>query len=84
MKVIDKSNRDKALLMERLGAIKSADAFGTAATLRNKFSHHYPEELDARIERLNLIIDEAGYVIATFDDIADFLRRKGFAAPLSG
>jgi hypothetical protein len=52
--ISDKSNRDKTLLMEKLGAIKSADAFGTAAVLRNKFSHHYPEEIDSRIERLNL------------------------------
>jgi hypothetical protein len=45
--------------MEKLGAIKSAEAFGTAALLRNKFAHHYPEEAEARIERLNLVMDEA-------------------------
>ncbi len=39
-----KSNRDKTLLMEKLGAIKSAEEFGTAAVLRNKFAHHYPEQ----------------------------------------
>lgn len=77
--ISDKSNRDKTLLMEKLGAIKSADAFGTAAVLRNKFSHHYPEEIDSRIERLNLVIEEAGFVIATFDEINNYIRRKGFA-----
>ncbi|MDD2660728.1 MAG: hypothetical protein PHY54_13800 [Methylococcales bacterium] len=35
--ISDKSNRDKALLMERLGAIHSAEAFGTAAMLRISF-----------------------------------------------
>lgn len=74
----DKSGRDKALLMERLGAIRSADEFGTAALLRNKFSHHYPEEIDVRIERLNLIIEEAEFVIATWRDIIHYLQRKGF------
>jgi hypothetical protein len=74
----DKSNRDKTLLMEKLGAIKSADDFGSAAMLRNKFAHHYPEEAEARIERLNLIIEEAEFVVATFGDISDFLQRKGF------
>jgi len=74
----DKSNRDRALLMEKLGAIKSAEDFGTAAVLRNKFSHHYPEETDTRIERLNLIIEESEFVIATFGDIVGFLQRKGF------
>jgi hypothetical protein len=77
--ISDKSNRDKSLLMEKLGAIKSADDFGSAAVLRNKFSHHYPEEAALRIERLNLIIEEAEYVIATFGDITGFLLRKGFA-----
>ncbi|MBU0501287.1 MAG: hypothetical protein KJ558_11090 [Gammaproteobacteria bacterium] len=74
----DKSNRDKARLMEKLGAIQSADDFGTAAILRNKFSHHYPEEADLRIERLNLVVAEADYVIATFADIMTFIARKGF------
>lgn len=81
--ISDKSNRDKSLLMEKLGAIKSADDFGSAAVLRNKFSHYYPEEVDLRIERLNLIVEEAEFVIATFGDIARFLQRKGFVtAPI--
>ena len=74
----DKSNRDKTRLMEKLGAIQSADDFGTAAILRNKFSHHYPEEATLRIERLNLVVTEAEYVIATFGDIMAFIARKGF------
>lgn len=74
----DKSNRDKALLMEKLGAIRSAEAFGTAAVLRNKFSHHYPESNEQRVERLNLVVREADYVIETFRDIKAFLKRKGF------
>ncbi len=78
--LIDKSNRDKTLLMEKLGAIRSADEFGTAAILRNKFSHHYPEEVDLRLARLNLIIEESKFVIATFDEITRFLIRKGFLA----
>lgn len=78
--ISDKSNRDKSLLMEKLGAIKSAEDFGSAAILHNKFSHHYPEEADLRIGRLNLVIDEAEFVIATFGDINEFLLRKGFAS----
>ena len=74
----DKSNRDKALLMEKIGAIKSADDFGTATILRNKLSHHYPEDIEKRIERLNLIVTEAGFVISTFQDIFNFLERKGY------
>ena len=80
----DKSNRDKARLMEKLGAIQSADDFGTAAVLRNKFSHHYPEEASLRIERLNLVMAEAEYVITTFNDILAFLIRKGFVSSGNG
>jgi len=78
----DKSNRDKALLMEKLGAIKSAEEFGTAAILRNKFTHHYPEEIMARVERLNLVLKEAEFVVESFRDIRDYLARKGFIVPL--
>lgn len=74
----DKSNRDKVLLMEKLGAIRSADDFGTAALLRNKFSHHYPEDVGQRLERLNLVVQEAEFVIESFRDIVAFLSRKGF------
>ena len=78
--ISDKSNRDKALLMEKLGAIQSAEAFGTAAMLRNKFSHHYPEESAARIERLNLIMEEAHFVLSSFEEITAYLARKGFTS----
>lgn len=78
--ISDKSNRDKALLMEKLGAIQSAEAFGTAAMLRNKFSHHYPEESAARIERLNLIMEEAHFVLTSFEEITAYLARKGFTS----
>ncbi len=74
----DKSNRDKVLLMEKLGAIRSADEFGTAAMLRNKFSHHYPEDAEQRIDKLNLVVQEADFVIDTFRDILAFLGRKGY------
>lgn len=74
----DKSNRDKALLMEKLGAIRSADEFGTAAMLSNKFSHHYPEDAAQRIDKLNLIVQEADFVIDTFRGIVAFLARKGY------
>lgn len=78
--ISDKSNRDKSLLMEKLGAIKSAEAFGTAALLRNKFAHHYPEESEARIERLNLVMEEAKFVIICFGEISSYLQHKGLVS----
>jgi len=74
----DKSNRDKVLLMEKLGAIRSADEFGTAAILRNKFSHHYPEDAKQTTDRLNLVVQEADFVIESFHGIIAFLERKAY------
>lgn len=54
----DKSNRDKTLLMEKLGAIQSA----------------------ARLEKLNLVMEEARFVLKCFDEITAYLARKGFIA----
>ena len=75
--ISDKSNRDKTLLMEKLGVIKSAEDFGTAAMLRNKFSHHYPEEVVDRLERLNLVMEEAKFVVVCFGEINTYLKQKG-------
>lgn len=75
--ISDKSNRDKALLMEKLGAIQSAEAFGTATLLRNKFSHHYPDESQPRVDRINLVIEEGKFVMALFASIENYMARKG-------
>jgi hypothetical protein len=76
----DKSNRDKTLLMEKLGVIRSADAFGSAAILRNKFSHHYPEKSKDQLNKLNLLIDESIFLIGVYDDALTYLTSKGFLA----
>ena len=75
--VNDKSNRDKSLLMEKLGAIKSADEFGVAAVLRNKFAHFYPEQSQNQLEKLNQVILEARFVIDTFSMINSYAKVKG-------
>jgi hypothetical protein len=74
--ISDKSNRDKTLLMEKLGAIRSAQEFGTAAQLRNKFAHHYPEASPSRLDRLNLLPYESSFVIETFQEIENYLQAK--------
>lgn len=49
-----------------------------AAILRNKFSHHYPEDVEQRIDKLNLVVEVADFVIDTFRGITEFLERKGY------
>jgi hypothetical protein len=75
--LVDKSNRDKALLMEKLGAIQSAADFGAATLLRNKLAHHYPDQSQAQIRRVNLAFEESGFVISVISSIADYVQRKG-------
>lgn len=77
--VNDKSNRYKAELMEKFGVIKSASEFGTAAVLRNKFSHHYPEESKDQLDKLNLLIEEGEFVVQMFDQIVEYVTVHGFA-----
>lgn len=79
-----KSNRDKTLLMEKLGAIKSAEDFGTAAVLRNKFAHHYPEESREQLAKLNLLSEEAVFVVAVFDHLVEYAVRKNLIDDMAG
>lgn len=49
------SDRDKANLMERLGALPSAQVFASLAIIRNKLMHEYPEEAQKHLDRINFI-----------------------------
>lgn len=71
-----KSNRDKTLLVEKLGAIKSAEDFAVAAVLRNKFAHFYPEESKDQLEKLNTLADESAYVIQVFSTVREYISAK--------
>jgi len=42
--------------------------------------HHYPEEAVDRMERLNLVMEEAAFVVVCFDEISNYLERKGLIA----
>jgi len=57
----------------------AAEDFGTTTMLRNKFSHHYPEATADRLERINLVMDEARFVVTCFGEMTAYLKRKGLA-----
>ena len=73
----DKSNRDKSLLMEKLGAIESADSFGSATVLRNRFVHVYPEEGKEQLEKLNLLPVKSEFVVDAFNHLVFYAVKKG-------
>lgn len=76
--IIGKSNRDKTVLMEKLGAINSADEFGAAAVLRNKFAHHYPDSSQEQIDKLNILTDETELIVEVFDSLIKYAESKDF------
>lgn len=76
--VSEKSNREKSLLMEKFGAIKSADDFSTAVKLRNKLAHHYPEERKEQIDKINLLAKETKFIIELFDHLVEYATKKDF------
>ena len=53
------SRRDLAELMERLGAIPSADQFRSFVGIRNRLAHLYPEEPDRQAANLNAAFEAA-------------------------
>ena len=71
------SNRDKTNLMERLGALPSADEFSTLAYIRNKLMHEYPEEAQKQLDRTNFITHEAPRLIEVFIGITQYAKKFG-------
>lgn len=69
------SNRDKTNLMERLGALPSAQVFASLAVIRNKLMHEYPEEAQKHLERVNFITHAAPGLIAIFLGVARYAEK---------
>ena len=71
------SNRDKANLMERIGALPSAETFASLAIIRNKLMHEYPEEAQKQLERINFITEEAPNLVDIFIGIVLYCEKFG-------
>ena len=77
------SNRDKTNLMERLGALPSAQAFATLAVIRNKLMHEYPEEAQKHLDRINFITHEAPNLVTIFVGIMHYAKKFQIEMQLS-
>ena len=73
--VSEMSNRDKANLMERIGALPSAATFSSFVVIRNKLMHEYPEEAKRQLERINFITTEARNLVQIFIGIATYCEK---------
>jgi hypothetical protein len=75
--VLTMSNRDKTNLMERLGALPSADEFSSLVVVRNKLMHDYPEEMQKHLDRMNFISSEASRLVEVFLGIEIYAKKFG-------
>ena len=78
------SRRDAAFLLERLGALASADEWAKLVLLRNVLSHEYPEEEERQVDRLNLAFALSTRLLATLAALKDHVRRKHLLKGLPG
>ena len=69
------SNRDKTNLMERIGALPSAEHFSILAVLRNKLMHNYSEEAQKHLERINFITSESPKLLEIFLSIVKYAEK---------
>ena len=75
------SNRDRANLMERLGAIPSAEQFAALAILRNRIAHLYPDRPDRQAARLNAVMAATDSLLANLGSVVSYAQRKGLTRP---
>lgn len=71
------SRRDVALVLERIGALASADEWAEIVLLRNVLSHEYPEEEARQAERLNMAFLKGRQLVATLRTLRGYVERKG-------
>jgi hypothetical protein len=71
------SNRDRTVLMERVGALPSADDFSLVSIIRNRLMHEYPEETKKQIDRINFVMDESPQLVEIFLGVARYAEKFG-------
>ncbi len=75
------SRRDLTMLMEKLGAIGSADDWSRLSLLRIKRAHEYPMDARKQAERLNEAFASAGSLVESLPKLCEYVASKGFASP---
>lgn len=73
------SRRDLALLMEKLGAIPSADEWARLSILRNQLAHEYPDEPDKQAARLSAAYTAAPRLVGIAAGLRDYVGAKQLA-----
>ncbi len=77
--MLDKLNR-----LEKLGYIQNVEIWGNARSIRNKFTHDYPDDPDRNAAFINLAIETAQDLVGALADIEKKLRQEHPALILVG
>ena len=70
------TNRDRANLMEKLGAIDSADTFFALVVMRNRLSHEYPSDHQRIAARLNDVWSLLPTALHMAETAIDYTQRR--------
>lgn len=70
------SRRDLSDLMEKLGAIASADDWGRVTVLRNRLAHGYPADPARQASRLQEALDLTPVALAALDALSAYVARR--------
>lgn len=71
----DQTFLDRLDLLEKLGAISSAQQWNEIRAIRNKLTHEYPDAPELNAANLNRVVDSIVALRATLDQAEDFARR---------
>jgi hypothetical protein len=70
----DRPMLDKLNRLEKLGFINSVEKWQTVRTIRNKFAHDYPEDLDKNAAQMNMALESAMDLHAMLATVAAKLK----------
>lgn len=72
------TRRDVTELMERIGAIPSAEAFRACAILRNRLAHLYPDDPDRQAANLNAAFAHADDLMTAARRLEAYVASRGW------
>lgn len=67
---------DNLNILEKNGAIDSAEKWQELRNLRNKLAHEYPENTEQTVEVLNLLIKEWTYLRDMYLSMKDYFKER--------
>lgn len=70
------SKRDVTILMEKLGAVRSADEWSMLSILRNKLAHEYPDDPEMQSSRLNEAYASSSLLIDSVAVLKQYVLSK--------